>query len=851
MGQWSKEVASKFQTLQTFAATGVIGLDPYTVGAERRARVVVTGVGGGNVIKVQGRIKGATAYEDLATITGPETGLTVDISVYDQIRFNCTTYSASGTPTLVASGFFSEAAGGGSGAVDSVNGNTGTVILNTDDISEGATNKYVVPGMSFLAADGSAATPSYGFNDEPGTDLGMYRTGNSIGWTAQGVHAMQLDPGGDLTIVGNVAAANYPPTGSADTFAGFDGSGVLSSVPGFSVGSLDGVQASHTYAPAGGSGGQTLHSLNLNIEPTANSPDRQINSLSISSSLDNANSGFTFGTNGNASRLLNLSAANVGTGNTGEINFINQYFNVGNGTDPVSVKGFSYAYGFGNVNANATINGSMQGYGFQPSINASATLTSAASVTAFYDSANIACDMGTGYTSMNLSPTISSIPNNNNLTSININPGVTTFVGNAGFNGVSVGGTFSAFGATGGINAINVNPTTTGAHYANGIAVNMNSCGMYAGVQSSIVIQDLTLTFNAVGDNDTTTIEYVDDVTAGSETATYTAPNIVVHIESGVSTATQVKTALEANFTINSNLTITVSGTASNAQVTQAATNFTGGENAGTKLAADFTGDVNINGALAFTGGLSVGAISAYYSEALTDGGGTPDSSHSLITAPTVAANVTLANADYLGVNTAALIDIGANATVTTAFVGIAALGLPAVATIGAGATVDRIAGAVFALSLGGGTGTIDTVALCRSLAIGDGTTTVNRLYSYEAAMPFGAVGTDSWGLYASDNNYNWMKGSLRIGGTTITDDKPDTGFSFHVEGDSKLEGDLAHLTGNLGLFGATPIAQPTTGYASATLSAIGGANIQANDTFDGYTLQQVVAALRGLGALA
>lgn len=701
-----------------------------------------------------------------------------------------------------------------------------------------------------LATDGSAASPSYGFASEPGQDLGMYRTGNSIGWTAQGVHAMQLDPGGDLTLVGNIAAANYPPTGNTSTFAGFDGTGALYSVPGFTIAALDGVQANHTYAPAGGSGGETLHSLQLNVEPTANSPDRQANVLNVTANLDNANSGFTFGTNGNAVRLLNLSAANTATGNIGEINFINQYFNVGNGTDPVSVKGFSYAYGFGNVNANATVNGSMQGYGFQPSINASAILTSAASVTAFYDNANIGCAMATGYTSMNLSPTLFSIPNNNNLTSINVNPTVSTFVGNAGWNGVAVSGNFSAFGATGGINAINVNPTTTGAHYANGIVVNMNSCGMYAGLVSSIVVQDLTLTFNAVGNNNSVTIEYVDDVTAGSETASFTNPNIVVHIESGVSTATQVKAALDANFTINSNITTTISGTASNPQVTQAQTNFAGGEDPGTKKAADFTGDVSITGALSFSGALSVGALNAFYSEALSDGGGTPDSGHSLITQPTVANSVTVANADYLGVNTASLITIGTGATVTTAFLGIAALGLPAVATIGAGSTVDRIAGAVFALSLGGGTGTIDQVSLCRSIAIGDGTTTVNRLYSYEAVMPFGAVGTDSWGLYASDDNNNWMKGNLRIGGTTITDDKPDTGFKFHVEGDSKLEGDLVHLAGNLGVFGATAIAQPTTAHASATLSAVGGANIQADDTFDGYTLKQVVKALRDLGLL-
>lgn len=60
------------------------------------------------------------------------------------------------------------------------------------------------------------------------------------------------------------------------------------------------------------------------------------------------------------------------------------------------------------------------------------------------------------------------------------------------------------------------------------------------------------------------------------------------------------------------------------------------------------------------------------------------------------------------------------------------------------------------------------------------------------------------------------------------------------VKGDNKI-----------GLFGATPVAQATTSGASATYVAVGGAVINQNDTFDGYTLAQIVKALRNLGALA
>jgi hypothetical protein len=49
----------------------------------------------------------------------------------------------------------------------------------------------------------------------------------------------------------------------------------------------------------------------------------------------------------------------------------------------------------------------------------------------------------------------------------------------------------------------------------------------------------------------------------------------------------------------------------------------------------------------------------------------------------------------------------------------------------------------------------------------------------------------------------------------------------------------------------ATPIVQPTTAYAAATLVGGAGTNITDTDTFDGYTLKQIVAALRGIGLLA
>jgi hypothetical protein len=55
-----------------------------------------------------------------------------------------------------------------------------------------------------------------------------------------------------------------------------------------------------------------------------------------------------------------------------------------------------------------------------------------------------------------------------------------------------------------------------------------------------------------------------------------------------------------------------------------------------------------------------------------------------------------------------------------------------------------------------------------------------------------------------------------------------------------------------LSLWNATPIVQPTTGIAEAAfVENLGGSIVNVDSTFDGYTMQQVVKALRNMGALA
>jgi len=610
---------------------------------------------------------------------------------------------------------------GGGGAVDSVNGQTGVVVLTKSDIGLGNVNNTSDLNKPISTATQTALDLKQ--DEIAGTDNRLIRKNNS------GV------------------------VETAETLQAYD-DGELVQNPDFSIAD---------------SQGKTSTSLSPSFSTTENAPASSVTALNISPSIPDT--GFTLGTSGTAINVVSTNLNHQNTNNIGGINLLTQNFSLGNGTDPVDVKGVGYAFGFGTVNNNVTISGPIQGYGFQPNLNAGSTMNSY--MVGFYDSANVGTKVN-GYQSANFSPQIAEIANNNNATILNINPTIDSFEGNSGVNGVSIAGTYENFG-TGGANFITVNPTANDstARYATGIYVSMDNITPYPGVQSSLVFQDLTYTWNLPGDNNAFTVEYTPGATAGSEVVSIAGQAIEVQIESGVSTATQVKAALEANMGFNSNITLTISGVGSNPQVTDGPDNFINGENVGSVVAANLDGDVQITGSLSFGGALSIGKLNAFASQALVDGGGTPTSIHSLITQPTVGDNVTLTSGDSISVNTAALINIGTNSTVGTSFIGVAALGLPAVLTMGTGSTIDRLYAALFALSLDAGAagGTVDEMGLCRAVAIPNGSTTVNNLYGFLFDLPFGDPGTTSWGFYDRPGKNNYFAGNLLIGGTAGSDD--------------------------------------------------------------------------------
>ena len=204
------------------------------------------------------------------------------------------------------------------------------------------------------------------------------------------------------------------------------------------------------------------------------------------------------------------------------------------------------------------------------------------------------------------------------------------------------------------------------------------------------------------------------------------------------------------------------------------------------KWAGYFEGDVNITGSLTFGGALSIGKLNAFHTQNVVDGGGNPSSVHMLVSNMVAPASSTIANADTLGVNTAALIQINNGATITSGplSIGLAGLALPAVVETHTGSTIDYIGGAAFALNFSGTStgGTLDQGYGGMFVPIPNGITTVNRWYGVWSRSPFGTIATDNWGIYAEDTEKNYFEGAVKIGGT----DTPDGCALLEIESTTK-----------------------------------------------------------------
>lgn len=161
-------------------------------------------------------------------------------------------------------------------------------------------------------------------------------------------------------------------------------------------------------------------------------------------------------------------------------------------------------------------------------------------------------------------------------------------------------------------------------------------------------------------------------------------------------------------------------------------------------------------------------------------------------------------------------------------------------------------------LNLGGGTlttnyglkidaQTVGTTAI--GAAIGESTT--STLWIGNTTTPTATTGGivfgsgKDFGIYRSGSAAGTITGDLTVNNLTMTDAKnivlnTSTGTKIGTATSQKL-----------GIWNATPIVQPTTGIAASTFVANTSGIANDTATWDGYTIGQVVKALRNMGILA
>jgi hypothetical protein len=138
------------------------------------------------------------------------------------------------------------------------------------------------------------------------------------------------------------------------------------------------------------------------------------------------------------------------------------------------------------------------------------------------------------------------------------------------------------------------------------------------------------------------------------------------------------------------------------------------------------------------------------------------------------------------------------------------------------------------------------------SIYIGNSTTSGNAFafnFSNEIVIGHGAVGLGENTTVIGNSSCL----SCVINGNVV----PSLGISMDAGANITLSTSGAGTkigTGSnqkLAFWNATPVVQPTTGITGAAVQHNGGTSLGVNDTFGGYTLAKVVAALQQVGILA
>jgi hypothetical protein len=568
-------------------------------------------------------------------------------------------------------------------------------------------------------------------------------------------------PGGIVSLSGDFDM----PDGQANGILYLDGSSLIKSDSSISIGTIGGFSQ---YKLIDVDNDVTTHQLNtssLDINILQSSPSDGCNLESKSISIDNANSGFEIGN----ITLCSQSMSHGGSSDTGWLNGTQLNFAI-NPVAPANVDGISVFSNSISLNGDTTVDSGING--LTMSVSAHADTIISGNVQCFTDTSNYNGNFPVnGHSSFNSSSNFDNIPSSKTMVSFSSNNQIGLIEGQ--YFGVNITPSVTTIEAASYLYGLTVAPTiANNKGQFRGLSVQAGGVTNYAGVAASVVIQDLTIAFSEVGSYyNTFTIEYTSGGTAGSEVVSLTGSVLEVQIESGVSTANQIKTAIDSSVLITGAFVVTVSGVGTDTQITEGPTNFSGGEDAGSIKAIYAEGDVEIQGSLSFTGGLSIGNLNA--NGTITPASNVLLDAHSLISQHTIGNNETLTNTETIGVNTAGIISVGTNSSVSTGFVGLSSLAMPSVINIGSGSTVGDINGALFACVLDGSSaGSITNLTMCKAITIGGGTTSTANLYGFKYEN-LGYTATNAWGVYIDDTINNYFKGTITIGSasSSVTSD--------------------------------------------------------------------------------
>lgn len=357
-------------------------------------------------------------------------------------------------------------ASGGGGAVNSVNGNTGNVVLTKSSLGLGNVDNTSDANKPVSTAQQTA------LNLKADLVSAQIDITNRLLKTSGAINAYDWENGefigghifnDDLTIEGT-----FRTEGQQEIVA------VLS-----------------------GNGGGNWLTHNYEYIPTGNHPGGGWNINNILINLDPTVTGFAMGTSGQAVVHENTSFYHHGSGSIGYSAYKRISLDIGNGTDPISMNGFdAYVFG-GTINSGVTITNQITPYRNDLNIQAGATISTV--LQPFADAANIQVATEQ-YNSAQFSPTILAVKNNFNYCNMCSAPQIGTLQGNAGATGYSWTPTITQAN-NGGIDGVYINPTVTSGANINYNAgyfssANVNTTGSkYAGYFEGNVNVTGSLTF--------------------------------------------------------------------------------------------------------------------------------------------------------------------------------------------------------------------------------------------------------------------------------------------------------------------------------------------------------------------